>query len=155
MEGGETERLDWLVCLGFRHFSFFLFCMHKWWKLRISLKKKKKKITKEFLKKFSDRLLISYSKMLMESLQTWQFPPILELATINVFHKPPKDETLCTSYIYIIYIYILYRSLSLLNVDFKILALRLETVITCFNPWGPNWIGSTKTRSNKTIVLNL
>ncbi len=48
----------------------------------------------------------------------------MEVATINVFLKLGKDEQHCSSY----------RPLSMLNVSFKVLskllALRLETVIT-------------------------
>uniref|UniRef100_A0A669BRS1 Reverse transcriptase domain-containing protein n=1 Tax=Oreochromis niloticus TaxID=8128 RepID=A0A669BRS1_ORENI len=77
----------------------------------------------EFFKKFKDKLAPLLLDVYNESLRNGRLPPTLTQASISVLLKKGKDPTACESY----------RPLSLLNVDFKILAkllaIRLEAVL--------------------------
>lgn len=75
----------------------------------------------EFFKKFSSLLSPLLLAMFTESFDHSHLPTTLNQASISLLAKKDKDPTLCESY----------RPISLLNVDFRILAkavaLHLET----------------------------
>ena len=77
----------------------------------------------EFYKKFPPLLSTVLCDMYNEALSLGQLPPALTNATVTVLLKKDKDPLLCSSY----------RPISLLNVDYKILAkilaLCLRTVL--------------------------
>lgn len=77
----------------------------------------------EFLKKFQDKLSPLLHAVYDESLERGTFPPTLSQASISVLLKKDKDPNFFSSY----------RSLSLINIDAKILAKalasRLENIV--------------------------
>lgn len=77
----------------------------------------------EFFKKFSQQLIPHLLNMYNESFTVGILPQTLRTASISLIAKKDKDPAYCASY----------RPISLLNVDFKILAkvlaLRLERVL--------------------------
>lgn len=79
--------------------------------------------TVEFYKKFAPLLSTVLSDMYNEALSLGRLPPTLNNATITLLLKKDKDPLLCSSF----------RPISLLNVDYKILAkilaLRLQKVL--------------------------
>lgn len=79
--------------------------------------------TVEFYKRFAPLLSAVLSNMYNEALSLGQLPPTLTNATITLLLKKDKDPLLCSSF----------RPISLLNVDYKILAkilaLRLQQVL--------------------------
>lgn len=79
--------------------------------------------TVEFFKKFSPLISKILSDVYNEALSAGRLPPTLNDATISLLLKKDKDPLLCSSF----------RPISLLNVDYKILAkllsLRLQQIL--------------------------
>lgn len=77
----------------------------------------------EFYRKFMDRIAPLLLKMLLYSVDTASLPQTMSQASISLILKKNKDPLSCGSY----------RPISLLNVDYKmlakLLAMRLETVL--------------------------
>uniref|UniRef100_A0A3B3VNX8 Reverse transcriptase domain-containing protein n=1 Tax=Poecilia latipinna TaxID=48699 RepID=A0A3B3VNX8_9TELE len=77
----------------------------------------------KYYKTFAKQLLTPLTNMIKEALENTKLPDSFETAAIILLPKPDKDKKKCDTY----------RSLSVLNADYKILskviALRLEDVI--------------------------
>lgn len=104
----------------------------------------------EFYKKFIDQLSPLLQALFNESLSAGHLPPTLCQAIITVLPKKDKNPLLCGSY----------RPISLLNVDYKILAkilaCRLEEVLSqIISPDQTGFIRGRNSTANVRRLLNI
>lgn len=106
--------------------------------------------TTEFYKAFHTKLAPILVRVFNEALMKGHLPPTLSEASIILLPKKDKDPLLCSSY----------RPISLLNVDFKILAkllaVRLQTVIPALiNSDQTGFIPGRQSFSNTRRLFNI